>query len=203
MIACRHVDPRFSFLREESSRSAGRWIAPGELTHSFCDTPDGAWAEFLRHEEIRDPRDPFTVRRALRAVDIGEVPSHRPDPPRETPTGGPDTWPACRPAAPGTCRRRRCSFDGAETRRGPPMASRRRPPTRLRTGTGRSSHCSAGAPTLSAGPPSSTAVRAPTSFPGSDISSLMNPAPDPRSQPPHRRARQAASSNTTPPVPRP
>jgi len=98
VIAYRHADPRFPFLWEDSSQSAGRWNAPGELTHYFCDTPDGAWAEFLRHEEIRDPEDLDTVRRALWAVDIGEAPSHRPDLPRETLTGGPDTWPACRQA---------------------------------------------------------------------------------------------------------
>ena len=64
MIAFRHADPRFPFLREDSSQPAGRWNAPGELTHYFCDTPDGAWAEFLRHEEIDDPEDisPFVGR---------------------------------------------------------------------------------------------------------------------------------------------
>jgi len=111
MIAYRHADPRFPFLREDSSRSAGRWNAPGELTHYFCDTPDGAWAEFLRHEEIRDPQDLSTVRRALWAVDIGAVPSHRPDMPRKTLTGGPDTWPACQQAA----RRLREHADGVAT----------------------------------------------------------------------------------------
>ncbi len=99
MIAYRHADPRFPFLREDSSQSAGRWNEPGELTHYFCDTPDGAWAEFLRHEEISDPQDLATVRRALWAVDIGEIPSHRPDLPREALVGGPDTWPACQQAA--------------------------------------------------------------------------------------------------------
>ncbi len=99
MIAYRHADPRFPFLREDSSQSAGRWNAPGELTHYFCDTPDGAWAEFLRHEEIRDPQDLYTVRRALWAVDIGKIPSHQPNLPRETLVGGPDTWPACQQAA--------------------------------------------------------------------------------------------------------
>ena len=99
VIAYRHADPRFPFLREDSSQSAGRWNAPGELTHYFCDTPDGAWAEFLRHEEIRDPRDIPTIRRALWAVNIGETPSHRPDLPRQTLIGGPDTWPACQQAA--------------------------------------------------------------------------------------------------------
>lgn len=96
MIAFRHADPRFPFLREDASQPAGRWNDAGELTHYFCDTPDGAWAEFLRHEEIHEPRDLLTVRRALWAVDIGEPPPLQPDLPRETLTGGPESWPACR-----------------------------------------------------------------------------------------------------------
>ena len=95
MIAFRHADPRFPFLREASSQHAGRWNGPGELTHYFCDTPDGAWAEFLRHEEIDDPRDLATIRRALWAVDIGDEPSLQPDLPLETLTGGRESWPAC------------------------------------------------------------------------------------------------------------
>ena len=95
MIAFRHTDPRFPFLREDSSQPAGRWNAPGELTHYLCDTPDGAWAEFLRHEEIDDPQDLLTVRRALWAVDIGEPPSLQPNLPRETLKGGQETWPEC------------------------------------------------------------------------------------------------------------
>ena len=108
MIAYRHADPRFPFLRENSSQSTGRWNASGELTHYFCDTPDGAWAEFLRHEEIRDPQDLATIRRALWAVDIGEIPSRRPNLLRETLIGGPDTWPACQHAV----RRHRDHADG-------------------------------------------------------------------------------------------
>ncbi len=96
MIAFRHADPRFPFLREDASQPAGRWNAADEPTHYFCDTPDGAWAEFLRHEEIDDPRDLATVRRALWAVDIGEEPSLQADLPRETLLGGPGSWPACR-----------------------------------------------------------------------------------------------------------
>ena len=96
MIAFRHADPRFPFLREDSSQSAGRWNAAGELTHYFCDTPDGAWAEFLRHEEITDPQDLLTIRRALWAIDISEPPSLEPDLPQEILTGGPENWPACR-----------------------------------------------------------------------------------------------------------
>ncbi|MCY3877786.1 MAG: RES domain-containing protein [Rhodobacteraceae bacterium] len=99
MIAYRHTDPRFPFLREDSSQSAGRWNSTGELTHYFCDTPDGAWAEFLRHEEIYDPQDLETVRRAIWAVDIGKIPSHRPCLPQTTLIGGRNTWSACQQAA--------------------------------------------------------------------------------------------------------
>ena len=99
MIAYRHADPRFPFLREDLSQSAGRWNAAGELIHYFCDTPDGAWAEFLRHEEIRDPQDLLTIRRALWAVDIGEPPSHEPGLPRQMLLGGRESWPACQHAA--------------------------------------------------------------------------------------------------------
>ena len=95
MIAFRHADPRFPFLREDFPRHAGRWNGVGELTHYFCDTPDGAWAEFLRHEEIDNPRDLATIRRALWAIDIGVEPPLQPDLPPETLTGGRESWPAC------------------------------------------------------------------------------------------------------------
>ena len=91
MIAFRHTDSRFPFLREDSSQPAGRRNAAGELTHYFCDTPDGAWAEFLRNEEIDDPEDVLTIRRALWAVEIGDTPVQIPDLPSETMTGGPET----------------------------------------------------------------------------------------------------------------
>ena len=95
MIAFRHADPRFPFLREDPSQHAGRWNGAVELTHNFCDTPDGVWAEFLRHEEIDDPRDLSTIRRALWAVDIGDAPSLQPDLSLKTLTGGRESWPAC------------------------------------------------------------------------------------------------------------
>ena len=96
MIAFRHADPRFPFLWEGVSQPAGRWNDDGDVTHYFCDTPDGAWAEFLRHEEIIDPADVETIRRALWAVEIGEPPSLRPDLPTEAMTGDTASWPECR-----------------------------------------------------------------------------------------------------------
>ncbi len=99
MIAFRHTDSRFPFLRETPSHSAGRWNAAEELTHYFCDTPDGAWAEFLRHEEITDPEDVLTIRRGLWAVDIGDAPEPISNLPHETMTGSLDSWLACQNAA--------------------------------------------------------------------------------------------------------
>jgi hypothetical protein len=80
MIGFRQCDPRFPFLWEGSSQPAGRWHAEGEgPAHYFADTPDGAWAEFLRHEEITDPADFATIRRAIWAVDLGDASLFDPD----------------------------------------------------------------------------------------------------------------------------
>lgn len=50
MIVFRHADPRFPFLWEIAEQSAARWHGDHEgPAHYFADTPDGAWAEFLRH----------------------------------------------------------------------------------------------------------------------------------------------------------
>ena len=74
MIAFRQVDARYPFLWEDASQPAGRWHGDGEgPAHYFADTPDGAWAEFLRHEEIADPADLATIRRQMWAVEIGDV----------------------------------------------------------------------------------------------------------------------------------
>jgi hypothetical protein len=71
VIVFRHADPRFPFLWESSLQPPGRWHGEGEgPAHYFADTPDGAWAEFLRHEEITDPADLPLIRRALWAVEI-------------------------------------------------------------------------------------------------------------------------------------
>lgn len=96
-IAFRHADPRFPFLWEGSDQPAARWHGAGDgPVHYFCDTPDGAWAEFLRHEEITDPEDVETIRRALWAVDLGKPRLAKPDLPREVLTGGFASHPACR-----------------------------------------------------------------------------------------------------------
>lgn len=96
MIAFRQVDARYSFLWEDASQPAGRWHGEGEgPAHYFADTPDGAWAEFLRHEEISDPADLPTIRRQMWAVEIGNEPAEQVDLPRDILVGGPDTYARC------------------------------------------------------------------------------------------------------------
>ncbi len=70
-LGFRHGDPRFPFLWESALQPPGRWHGPGEgPVHYLADTPDGAWAEFLRHEEITDAADLAGVVRRLWAVEL-------------------------------------------------------------------------------------------------------------------------------------
>jgi len=100
MIVFRQVDARYPFLWEDARQPAGRWHADGDgPAHYFADTPDGAWAEFLRHEEIIDPRDLGTIRRQIWAVEIGEAAPMPVDLPDETLAGGRETYAACQRTA--------------------------------------------------------------------------------------------------------
>ena len=74
MIGFRQVDARYPFLWEDSRQPEGRWHAAGDgPAHYIADTPDGAWAEFLRHEEITDPDDlPSTDAWQLRQAFVGK-----------------------------------------------------------------------------------------------------------------------------------
>jgi hypothetical protein len=100
MIAFRQCDARCPFLWEGAAQPEGRWHASGEgPAHYFADTPDGAWADFLRHEEIHDAADLATIRRAIWAVDIGDAPAASPALPVDTMQGDRSTWPACQAAA--------------------------------------------------------------------------------------------------------
>lgn len=100
MIGFRHTDPRFSFLWEDADQPPGRWHGTGEgPAHYFCDTPDGAWAEFLRHEEITDTEDLLTIRRTLWAVELGDDPPQHVTLPTATVTGGTETYTSCQKEA--------------------------------------------------------------------------------------------------------
>jgi hypothetical protein len=100
MIVFRQVDARYPFLWEDNRQPAGRWHAEGEgPVHYFADTPDGAWAEFLRHEEITDPADVATIRRQMWVVDIGDGMAERAALPDRILTGGPDSYERCQAEA--------------------------------------------------------------------------------------------------------
>jgi hypothetical protein len=96
MIVFRQADPRYPFLWSDSTQPAARWHGEGDgPAHYFADTPDGAWAELLRHEEIADAADAATLRRALWAVEIGDAPARAVSLDVRTATGGLDTYGRC------------------------------------------------------------------------------------------------------------
>jgi hypothetical protein len=96
MIAFRHCDPRFPFLHGGADQPPGRWHGTGQgPVHYLADTPDGAWAEFLRHEEIREEGDLVGVERDIWAVEIADPPTVTPELPPDVLAGDRDTYPRC------------------------------------------------------------------------------------------------------------
>lgn len=96
MIGFRQADPRYPFLWSDPNQPAARWHGDGEgPAHYLADTPDGAWAELLRHEEIHDPADVATLRRALWAVELGDQPAKSASLTPPVMTGDRDTYWAC------------------------------------------------------------------------------------------------------------
>ena len=101
MILYRHADPRFPFLWEAPEQPAARWhqAAAGPVQY-LADTPDGAWAELLRHEGITDPAELRNVRRALWAVEVPEpLEAAVPRLSRDVLSGGTGSYPACQAEA--------------------------------------------------------------------------------------------------------
>ncbi len=98
----RHADPRFPFFWESRDQPPARWNARGEGPVQYLtDTPDGAWAEFLRHEGITDADDLLGVERDLWAVELvpEDEPSAAPPLPPAVLEGGTETYPACQAEA--------------------------------------------------------------------------------------------------------
>jgi hypothetical protein len=101
MIVYRHADFRFPFLWETADQPPARWhgTAEGPVQY-FSDTPDGAWAELLRHEGITEEFELVNVRRALWAVEVSDdLPAEAPDLPGSVLTGGLATYEECRKEA--------------------------------------------------------------------------------------------------------
>lgn len=100
MIVFRQTDARYPFLWESADQPAGRWHGPGEgPAHYFADTPDGAWAELLRHEEITDPEDLATIQRLMWAVEIGDGPAEPVTVAEAIATGGFEAYAVCQAEA--------------------------------------------------------------------------------------------------------
>ncbi|HEX5313557.1 MAG TPA: RES domain-containing protein [Gammaproteobacteria bacterium] len=99
-IGFRHVDSRYPFVRNDADQPAARWHAEGTgPANSFADTPAGAWAEFLRHEEIRDAADLPGIARSLWAVELPETAYASPALPPSVLEGDRSSYPACRAEA--------------------------------------------------------------------------------------------------------
>jgi hypothetical protein len=131
VIVFRHADSRFPFLWETDEQPPARWHGAGEGPVAYlAETPDGAWAEFLRHEEIADPADLEGVSRAIWAIELPDPPKARPRLPTATLTGGLETWPACQAEA---RRQRRRGKRGLAT---PSAALTSRTPSGFRTAGG-------------------------------------------------------------------
>ncbi len=100
MIGFRHVDPSYPFLWEGPGQPESRWNRSGSgPVHCLADTPDGAWAEFLRHEEITDPDDLRGIARSLWAIELGEPPNVVPELDLATLTGNQATYHDCQDEA--------------------------------------------------------------------------------------------------------
>jgi hypothetical protein len=100
VIGYRHCDARYPFLWEDSSQPPARWHGDGEgPAHYFADSPDGAWAEFVRHEEITDAAELAGIRRALWAVVIEDPSLAIPALPLPVLRGDRATYPSCRTEA--------------------------------------------------------------------------------------------------------
>jgi hypothetical protein len=100
MIGFRNSDPRWPFLRSDVTQPAARWHALGDgPANYFADTAVGAWAEFLRHEEIKDPADLAGVQRSLWAVEIPDTGYGAPALADATLRGDKTTYPRCQAEA--------------------------------------------------------------------------------------------------------
>lgn len=98
MILFRSVPGEVPFFWETGgAQPAGRWHRRGEGPAQYlADTPDGAWAEFLRHEEITDPADLRNVARTMWAVAVpDDLAPRSPKLDRRIQTGDLDSYTAC------------------------------------------------------------------------------------------------------------
>lgn len=98
----RNADRRVAFLWESAAQPPARWHAAGRGPVQYAsDTPEGAWAEFIRHEGITDPEDLGGISRTLWALEI-ELDAETLAEPSLAPAslfGDLDSYPACQAEA--------------------------------------------------------------------------------------------------------
>jgi hypothetical protein len=100
VIGFRNSDPRWPFLRSDATQPPARWHAPGDgPANYFADTALGGWAEFLRHEEIKNAADLAGVQRSLWAVEIPDTGYGTPTLADTSLRGDRTTYPACQAEA--------------------------------------------------------------------------------------------------------
>lgn len=103
MIVFRVCDSRFPFLWTASSGASqrpARWHGEGEgPAQYFSDTPPGAWAELLRHEEITDSADLAGIAARLWVVELDDVNIQEPTLPNGALSSSPDGYEVCRAEA--------------------------------------------------------------------------------------------------------
>lgn len=96
MIVFRHSARGIPFFWEAPEQPAARWHRKGEGPVQYvANTPDGAWAEFLRHEGITEEIDLDGIKRTLWAIDIAEEALAVPRLPETTLHGGQDSYEDC------------------------------------------------------------------------------------------------------------
>ena len=100
-LGFRHADHRYPFLWEGNTQPEGRWHGPGQgPAHYFADTPDGAWAEFLRHEGIKTVEDLAGITRTLWVVELPAAEEYRkPTLTRRTMRGPTSSYLSCQKSA--------------------------------------------------------------------------------------------------------
>jgi hypothetical protein len=95
-VAYRQCDSRWPPLWEVTSQSASRWhAAGGGPVQYFADTPIGAWAEFVRHEDLEHPDDYVGSERSLWAFELPDPPTAKPMLDDEILLGDEMSYPAC------------------------------------------------------------------------------------------------------------
>ena len=112
----RACDRRFPFFWSDDSQEPGRWHGEGDgPCHYLATTADGAWAEVLRHREVRELDELLDLELSIWELEV-PVPTAQPQLDLGHLTGDASSYPACRDEA------RRIRAAGHESLRAPAAA---------------------------------------------------------------------------------